>query len=87
MSLYKQYPLSVQNNLTKQKEQFEPLSEGKVGMYVCGPTVYSDVHLGNVRTFSSFDIVYRYLTYLGIQSPLCPKHHRCWASSWRCRRG
>lgn len=65
MSLYKQYPISVQNTLTKQKEKFEPLAEGKVGMYVCGPTVYSDVHLGNVRTFSSFDIMYRYLTYLG----------------------
>lgn len=65
MKLYEQYPISVQNTLTKQKEKFEPLSEGKVGMYVCGPTVYSDVHLGNVRTFSSFDIMYRYFTYLG----------------------
>ncbi len=65
MSLYKQYPVSVHNTLSKQKELFKPLSEGKVGMYVCGPTVYSDVHLGNVRTFLSFDIVFRYLTFLG----------------------
>lgn len=65
MSLYKQYPLNVHNSLSKQKEVFVSLSEGKVGMYVCGPTVYSDVHLGNVRTFLSFDIVYRYLTFLG----------------------
>ncbi|OEK04064.1 cysteine--tRNA ligase [Roseivirga misakiensis] len=65
MSLYKQYPINVQNTLTSQKELFTPLSEGKVGMYVCGPTVYSDVHLGNVRTFLSFDIVFRYLTFLG----------------------
>lgn len=65
MSLYKQYPVNVHNSLSKQKEVFVSLSEGKVGMYVCGPTVYSDVHLGNVRTFLSFDIVFRYLTFLG----------------------
>lgn len=65
MSLYKQYPVNVHNSLSKQKEIFVSLSEGKVGMYVCGPTVYSDVHLGNVRTFLSFDIVFRYLTFLG----------------------
>ena len=41
------------------------LNTRRVGMYVCGPTVYSDVHLGNVRTFLSFDIVFRYLQYLG----------------------
>lgn len=65
MKLYEQYPVSVQNTLTKKKELFKPLHEGRVGMYVCGPTVYSDVHLGNVRTFSSFDVIFRYLTYLG----------------------
>jgi cysteinyl-tRNA synthetase len=47
------------------KEVFKPLTPGHVGMYVCGPTVYSDVHLGNCRTFISFDIIYRYLKYLG----------------------
>ncbi|NQY66149.1 MAG: cysteine--tRNA ligase [Flavobacteriales bacterium] len=57
--------LSIYNTITKQKELFEPLDAPFVGMYVCGPTVYSDVHIGNCRTFISFDIVYRYLTYLG----------------------
>ena len=56
--------LHVYNSLSRQKEAFEPLNEGFVGMYVCGPTVYSDVHLGNIRTFVSFDIIYRYLLYL-----------------------
>jgi cysteinyl-tRNA synthetase len=57
--------LHIYNSLTRQKELFEPLTPPNVGLYVCGPTVYSDVHLGNVRTFLSFDIVYRYLLYLG----------------------
>lgn len=57
--------LRVVNSLTKQKEVFEPLNAPHVGMYVCGPTVYSDVHLGNVRTFTSFDIIYRYLQFRG----------------------
>jgi cysteinyl-tRNA synthetase len=65
MSLYEQYPVSIYNSLNKQKEVFKPIHEGRVGMYVCGPTVYSDVHLGNVRTFVSFDIMFRYLLYLG----------------------
>lgn len=57
--------LKVYNSLSREKEVFEPMNEGQVGMYVCGPTVYSDVHLGNCRTFVSFDVIYRYLTYLG----------------------
>ncbi|MFY0600394.1 MAG: cysteine--tRNA ligase [Cyclobacteriaceae bacterium] len=57
--------LRVVNSLTKEKEVFEPLNPPHVGMYVCGPTVYSDVHLGNVRTFLSFDVIYRYLKFLG----------------------
>jgi cysteinyl-tRNA synthetase len=57
--------LVVNNSLTRQKEVFEPIHEGYVGMYVCGPTVYSDVHLGNCRTFVGFDVIYRYLMYLG----------------------
>ena len=59
--------LTVYNSLTRQKEEFKPLVEGHTGMYVCGPTVYSDVHLGNCRTFVSFDIIYRYLLRLGLQ--------------------
>ena len=65
MSLTEQYPITIYNSLSKQKEVFKPLVKDRVGMYVCGPTVYSDVHLGNVRTFLSFDIVFRYLKFLG----------------------
>jgi cysteinyl-tRNA synthetase len=57
--------LKLYNSLTRQKELFQPITPGYVGMYVCGPTVYSDVHLGNSRTFISFDIMYRYFKYLG----------------------
>lgn len=57
--------LKLHNSLTKEKEVFKPIVDGHVGMYVCGPTVYSDVHLGNCRTFVGFDIIYRYLLYLG----------------------
>lgn len=57
--------LYIYNTLSKKKETFTALNAPYVGMYVCGPTVYSDVHLGNCRTFISFDIIFRYLTYLG----------------------
>src|SRR3546814_6435535 len=57
--------LVLYNTLTRGKEKFEPLNPPFVGMYVCGPTVYSDVHLGNVRTFVSFDLIFRYLRHLG----------------------
>lgn len=57
--------LHIYNTLTRQKEKFEPLHPPHVGLYCCGPTVYSDVHLGNTRTFISFDLVYRYLKFLG----------------------
>ena len=59
-----QSKLRVVNSLTGKKEVFEPINPPFIGMYVCGPTVYSDVHLGNIRTFTSFDIIYRYLLYL-----------------------
>ncbi len=65
MQLYTQQELKIYNSLTGQKEVFKPLNEGHVGMYVCGPTVYSNVHLGNVRTFMSFDVIFRYLKHLG----------------------
>jgi len=64
MELYKSNQLKIYNSLTKKKELFEPVVVGKVGMYVCGPTVYSNVHLGNVRTFMSFDMIFRYLNFL-----------------------
>ena len=57
--------LYIYNSLTSSKDKFKPLRNNSVGMYVCGPTVYSDVHLGNCRTFISFDIIFRYLTHLG----------------------
>ena len=57
--------LQVYNSLSGKKEAFKSILPKKVGMYVCGPTVYSNVHLGNCRTFISFDLIYRYLTHLG----------------------
>jgi cysteinyl-tRNA synthetase len=65
MQLYKNHTLKIYNSLTGEKELFKPVHEGNVGMYVCGPTVYSNVHLGNVRTFMSFDMIFRYLLHLG----------------------
>ena len=58
-------PLYIYNSLSGKKEVFEAVNPPFVGLYSCGPTVYSDVHLGNVRTFLTFDVVYRYLSYLG----------------------
>jgi cysteinyl-tRNA synthetase len=58
-------PLYLYNTLTRKKEEFKPLNPPFVGLYVCGPTVYSDVHLGNCRTFISFDLINRYLLHLG----------------------
>lgn len=57
--------LTIYNTLTRKKEVFKPLVEGKVGLYVCGPTVYSDSHLGHARPNITFDLLYRYLLYLG----------------------
>ncbi|MFD1614943.1 cysteine--tRNA ligase [Gelatiniphilus marinus] len=65
MQLYKNQQIKLYNTLSGKKEIFKPINEGYVGMYVCGPTVYSNVHLGNVRTFMSFDMVFRYLKHLG----------------------
>lgn len=62
---YQENELRITNSLTGEKEVFAPITEGFVGLYVCGPTVYSYVHLGNCRTFISFDVIYRYLTHLG----------------------
>ncbi|MDB5132636.1 MAG: cysteine--tRNA ligase [Mucilaginibacter sp.] len=59
--------LFVYNTLTRKKEKFEPLNPPFAGMYVCGPTVYSDVHMGNCRTYISFDLIFRYLLKLGYQ--------------------
>ncbi|WP_332403074.1 cysteine--tRNA ligase [Vibrio metschnikovii] len=57
--------LKIYNSLTRQKEEFKPITAGKVGMYVCGVTIYDLCHIGHGRTFVSFDVVSRYLRYLG----------------------
>jgi cysteinyl-tRNA synthetase len=57
--------LKVYNSLTRQKEVFEPITAGHIGMYVCGPTVSGESHLGHARPYITFDIIYRYLMYLG----------------------
>lgn len=60
-----QQPLLVYNTLSRKKEIFEPLKSPFVGMYVCGPTVYGDPHLGHARPAITFDLIFRYLTHLG----------------------
>lgn len=65
MPLYESQDIKIYNSLSGEKELFQPISNGHVGMYVCGPTVYSNVHLGNVRTFMSFDMIFRYFKHLG----------------------
>ncbi len=65
MQLYQEQTIRVHNSLTGKKETFVPINEGHIGMYVCGPTVYSNVHLGNCRTFMSFDMIFRYFRHLG----------------------
>ncbi len=60
-----QTELKVYNTKNRAIERFEPINPPFVGLYVCGPTVYSEVHIGNVRTFTSFDLIYRYLLHLG----------------------
>ncbi len=59
--------LYIYNSLSRQKERFEPIHEGRVHMYVCGPTVYNDAHLGHGKTYVNFDVIVRYLRYLGYQ--------------------
>jgi cysteinyl-tRNA synthetase len=68
MPLHKTQTLKIYNSLSGEKEIFTPIHQGNVGMYVCGPTVYSNVHLGNVRTFMSFDIIFRYFLHLGYKT-------------------
>jgi len=57
--------LKLYNSLTRKKEQFKPLKKGRVGIYVCGPTVYGHAHLGHAKSYVSFDVLVRYLRYLG----------------------
>ena len=57
--------MKIYNTLTRRKEEFVPIEEGKVKMYVCGPTVYNFFHIGNARPFIIFDSLRRYLEYIG----------------------
>lgn len=57
--------LHIYNTLTGKKEAFKSIVPDKIGLYVCGPTLYSEPHMGNMRTFINFDMVYRYLTFIG----------------------
>jgi cysteinyl-tRNA synthetase len=68
MPLFKSQTLKIYNTLSGEKEVFKPIHDGNIGMYVCGPTVYSNVHLGNVRTFMSFDVIFRYFLHLGYKT-------------------
>ncbi|MGB7392993.1 MAG: cysteine--tRNA ligase [Pricia sp.] len=65
MQAYQNQTIKIYNSLSGKKEIFTPLNEGHIGIYVCGPTVYSNVHLGNCRTFMSFDMIFRYFKHLG----------------------
>jgi len=60
-----QHPLYITNSLTRQKENFIPINEPFVGLYVCGPTVYGEAHLGHARPYITFDVLFRYLSHLG----------------------
>lgn len=64
MPKFENNPIYIYNSLKGEKELFEPLNAPNIGIYVCGPTVYSEVHLGNCRTFLSFDMIVRYLKFL-----------------------
>ena len=59
--------MKIYNTLTKQKEDFVPLEENKVKMYVCGPTVYDYIHIGNARPYVIFDTIRRYMEYKGYE--------------------
>ena len=56
--------LKIYNTLTRSKQEFKPINEGKIGMYVCGVTVYDLCHIGHARTFVNFDVIVRYLRYV-----------------------
>ena len=60
-------PLRVYNTLSQEKEAFQPLEPGRVRMYVCGPTVYDESHVGHARSAAVFDVIYRYLRFRGLE--------------------
>ena len=59
--------MKIYNSITRQKEDFVPVESGKVKMYVCGMTVYSDAHIGHARTYFAFDVIRRYFEYKGFK--------------------
>src|SRR5699024_3995334 len=59
--------LHIYNTLTREKDRFQPINEDFIGIYVCGPTVYGNSHLGHAKSYVSFDVVIRYLRYVGYQ--------------------
>ncbi|MEX2601984.1 MAG: class I tRNA ligase family protein, partial [Balneolaceae bacterium] len=65
MSDFERFPVQLYNSLSRKKEPFQPLNPPHVGLYVCGPTVYGDPHVGHARAAVTFDIVFRYLEHLG----------------------
>lgn len=65
MGIFSEQNILIYNSISGKKEPFKPIIDGAIGMYVCGPTVYSNVHLGNLRTFISFDMIFRYFKHLG----------------------
>ena len=60
--------LFIYNTLSRKKEEFKPITPGRVGMYVCGPTVYGDAHLGHARPAITFDLLFRYLQHIGYKA-------------------
>ena len=68
--------MRIYNSATHKKEEFAPIEEGKVRMYVCGPTVYDNIHIGNARTFISFDVIRRWLMAERLRSDVCAESHR-----------
>ena len=79
--------LSVYNTLSRSLEEFHPLEDGTVRMYVCGPTVYGHSHLGHAKSYVSFDVIVRWLRVLGLPCAVCPEHHRRRPSHRRRGRG
>ena len=66
--------MKIYNTLTNQKEEFVPLEKGKIGIYVCGPTVYNYIHIGNARPICVFDVFRRYKEYRGYEVKLSLIH-------------